>query len=154
MASTKRCCTCGLDLPLTAYNRRTAALDGLQARCRTCSRRWYEQNRAQHIANVYRRNVAQHHILVGKVARYLTEHPCVDCGERDVRCLEFDHRDRAVKTANVATLLRRVQSWDRVLREIEKCDVRCANCHKRKTAAEDNSWRHRAHLDGMTHTPG
>ncbi|MGH8894027.1 MAG: hypothetical protein ACRDWY_12095 [Actinomycetes bacterium] len=29
------------------------------------------------------------------------------------------------------------------MREIEKCDVRCSNCHARKTACEDNSWRQR-----------
>jgi hypothetical protein len=36
-----------------------------------------------------------------------------------------------------------------MLREIEKCDVRCANCHRRKTLAEVNSWRHRVFLANL-----
>ena len=61
--------------------------------------------------------------------------------------MEFDHRDRATKLKEVSTLVRHAHSWGLVLREIDKCDVRCANCHRKKTAAEDNSWRHRLFLD-------
>jgi len=149
MATMKRCSTCRMVVPTTEFNRQAAAADGLQSRCRACCRRWYEEHRSAHIANVYRRNVAHHAVLVEKLAGYLAEHPCVDCGERDIRCLEFDHRDRATKTSDVAKLLRRSMPWTVVMREIEKCDVRCANCHRRKTAAEDISWRHRLFLTSV-----
>ena len=89
-----------------------------------------------------RRNAELRAELEAKLAAYFAEHPCVDCGERDIRCLEFDHRDRATKSANIAGLLRLVVSWDIICLEIEKCDVRCANCHRRRTAAQVNSWRH------------
>jgi hypothetical protein len=89
-----------------------------------------------------RRNAALRAELEAKLAAYFAEHPCVDCGERDIRCLEFDHRDRSTKTANIAGLLRLVVSWEVISAEIEKCDVRCANCHRRRTAAQVNSWRH------------
>ena len=38
---TKRCCTCHEPRPLTDFNVRRAAADGLQSRCRSCSREWY-----------------------------------------------------------------------------------------------------------------
>lgn len=63
---------------------------------------------------------------------YLSEHPCVDCGERDVLVLQFDHV-RGVKKGNVTDLVREACSIRTLLREIEKCDVRCANCHQRRT---------------------
>ena len=66
-----------------------------------------------------------------RLAAYFATHPCVDCGERDIRCLQFDHRDRSTKTANVACLLRHAGPGRSSLAEIEKCDVRCANCHSR-----------------------
>jgi hypothetical protein len=66
------------------------------------------------------------------VFAYKSQHPCVDCGEADPVCLDFDHRDPALKVFAVARAfdfsLKRVQA------EIAKCDVRCANCHRKKTA--------------------
>ena len=45
---------------------------------------------------------------------YLSAAPCVDCGERDPVVLDFDH----------------------VGPEIARCEVRCANCHRRRTIVQ------------------
>lgn len=58
---------------------------------------------------------------------YLLTHPCVDCGERDPVVLEFDHRDPSIKEGRVSDM-----SKQKVGAEIEKCDVRCANCHRKR----------------------
>jgi hypothetical protein len=141
MEPSKRCCTCHLDQPLSAFNKRAAATDGLQARCRDCSSRWYEVNRAEHKANVRKRNERVRVEWQLKLALYLSEHPCVDCGERDVRCLEFDHLDAQTKLSNVTRMVANAMPWTTVLAEIEKCDVRCANCHRRVTAERGGWWR-------------
>lgn len=70
-----------------------------------------------------------------KVVAYLLDHPCVDCGETDWQVLEFDHRDAVTKVKGVADLVHN-HSWASVQAEIAKCDVRCANCHRRKTALD------------------
>jgi hypothetical protein len=58
-------------------------------------------------------------------------HPCVDCGESDPVVLEFDHLSD--KSFAIGTKL--VQfAWQTILDEIEKCEVVCANCHRRRTA--------------------
>jgi hypothetical protein len=142
MDELKRCSTCKNMRPLSEFNVRTSASDGLQSRCRECCRDWYVKHRTDHIANVARRNIAYRQELRVRIAAYFATHPCVDCGERDIRCLQFDHRDRSTKTANVAHLLGGALPWKAILAEIEKCDVRCANCHSRRTAAQVNSWRH------------
>lgn len=71
---------------------------------------------------------------------HLRTHPCVDCGEADIDVLEFDHV-RGGKVANVSTLLGQPR---RLRLEVAKCDVRCANCHRRKTARENDWWICRA----------
>lgn len=66
---------------------------------------------------------------------YFKTHPCVDCGENDYIVLEFDHV-RSNKVASISSLIGSGYSVDTVKREIAKCEVRCANCNRRKTAKQ------------------
>jgi len=69
------------------------------------------------------------------VLGYLASHPCVDCGESDPVVLEFDHV-RAPRRAHLSTMIRDEWGIERIAAEIAKCDVRCANCHRRRTARQ------------------
>lgn len=62
---------------------------------------------------------------------YLLTHPCVDCGEIDTMILEFDHREPENKDFNIFRGVPQF-GFDRLKAEIEKCDVRCCNCHTRR----------------------
>jgi hypothetical protein len=62
--------------------------------------------------------------------QYLLENPCVDCGETDIFVLEFDHTGTN-KTMNVGSMCGHSKS--RIMKEIQKCEVRCHRCHKMKT---------------------
>lgn len=76
---------------------------------------------------------------------HLRKHPCVDCGEADPVVLEFDHLRDKVKEVTVLALAG--NSWQAVLAEIEKCEVVCANCHRRRTSMRRGSFRYRAGLE-------
>jgi hypothetical protein len=69
---------------------------------------------------------------------YFGSHPCVDCGEGDPVVLEFDHLGEKLFDIGQALPYR---SWKRILEEIEKCVVVCANCHRRRTARRRRSLR-------------
>lgn len=90
--------------------------------------------------------------LALRIIEYLSEHPCVDCAETDVRCLEFDHRDRTTKLGNVSAMIARQFAWDKIMAEIDKCDVRCSNCHRKRTAMQFNTRKHRFVLELMSGT--
>lgn len=64
---------------------------------------------------------------------YLTAHPCVDCGNDDIEVLQFDHIEELNnwRAPRVTSLVNK--SIARIQAEIDKCEVRCANCHVRKT---------------------
>jgi hypothetical protein len=62
----------------------------------------------------------------------LLQSECVDCGLSDLVVLEFDHL--ADKKGSVPLLARRGASLARLKDEIAKCEIRCANCHRRRTA--------------------
>lgn len=72
------------------------------------------------------------------VVDFLREHPCVGCGEPDILVLEFDHVS-GVKLGAIGEMVTRGKSVLSVTREIAKCVVRCANCHRRKTG--QTAWR-------------
>lgn len=68
-----------------------------------------------------------------KIREYLKSHPCTDCGESDPIVLQFDHLSG--KRANISMIVRSWK-WETVKEEIGKCEVRCANCHMRRTAKQ------------------
>lgn len=72
---------------------------------------------------------------------YLLEHPCVDCGETDPVVLEFDHLVQSETNRDVTSMM--LYSIEKILSEIAKCEVVCANCHTRRTArrADTLRWR-------------
>jgi len=62
---------------------------------------------------------------------YKHERGCLICGENDPRCLDFHHRDPKQKVMGVALMVG--LQMERLIEEINKCDVMCANCHRKKT---------------------
>jgi hypothetical protein len=135
----KQCCTCRESLPHAAFSRRAASRDGLQPRCKKCWRDWYAVNKTQHIAAVRERAALRIAENRRRLKEYLRSHPCVDCGQADLRVLDFDHRDRAEKRGEISRLIYAV-NWKRLQLEIALCDVRCSNCHRRRTAQQLGYW--------------
>ena len=71
---------------------------------------------------------------------YKKTHACVDCGESNPLVLSFDHSKEHIKIGDLSNLAHRAFSIQAIQNEIDKCDVRCANCHLIKTAKE-RKWR-------------
>lgn len=80
-----------------------------------------------------KRAVARH-----LVRKYKESCGCADCGISDWRVLDFDHV-RGKKTRPVSTMLQAPHSLEAIFGEIEKCEVRCANCHRIKTREREDS---------------
>jgi hypothetical protein len=59
---------------------------------------------------------------------------CVDCGTHELCVLEFDHVGR--KRATVIRLATSGCSLARLRTEIATCEVRCGNCHRRRTSRQ------------------
>jgi len=73
------------------------------------------------------------------LGQYLSNHPCVECGQDDIRLLDFDHLRN--KANNVVRLVHTGYSIQSIKQEIAKCEVRCKNCHTKITLARLNDWR-------------
>ncbi len=64
------------------------------------------------------------------IDEYKAERGCSKCPERDIACLDFHHRDAGEKEINIGMFVKR-WSIERLGQEIAKCDVLCANCHRK-----------------------
>lgn len=67
----------------------------------------------------------------------LKDHPCSDCGNKfPPECMDFDHRDRSQKKFGISGAISSTRSKESILKELEKCDLVCANCHRIRTAKQ------------------
>ena len=135
----KKCGSCALVKPLSMFPFKNKALRRRGSTCLACmaayGREHYERNRAKYLKKAHRNRVRVRARNDERILAYLLDHPCVDCGETDPLVLDFDHREPSMKSDEVSRMVRS-RPWRVVLEEIEKCDVRCANCHRRRTARQ------------------
>ena len=135
----KRCPNCGITKSWSAYSSRLVEAFHPVSYCRKCQRAYckahYHRNREKHNCGRHKRRRGEHKANREFVWRFLEMHPCVDCGERDIVVLEFDHVV-GEKYWEISTLVGRTGSRNQIEREMAKCVVRCANCHRRKTAVQ------------------
>jgi hypothetical protein len=70
--------------------------------------------------------------------------PCMDCGGRfPPVAMDFDHREGEVKAFDISRAPWKVRSKASIEKEIAKCDVVCANCHRVRTQQRHESRRAR-----------
>ena len=90
---------------------------------------YYGRHRDEEIARVTGRQRATLEFL-----RDLRRTPCVDCGGVfSPWVMDFDHRDPTRKAFNVMSGRAMLMSRSRLMAEIDKCDIVCANCHATRT---------------------
>ncbi len=56
---------------------------------------------------------------------------CEKCGESDSVCLDFHHKDKETKNGNISDMIKDFGNNEIILKEIKKCIVLCANCHRK-----------------------
>jgi hypothetical protein len=128
----KYCGICKAEKPKSEFHKRSKAKDGLQSQCKNCNTVWV---RARYMANKKYyddRNKLNIQRNITFVKEYLLSHPCVDCGEKDIIVLDFDHiKDKKIKA--ISSMCYATYGLETIVKEIAKCEVRCANCHRRIT---------------------
>ncbi len=143
--ATKICTKCKFEKDLQSFHTRKQSKDGLAFWGRKCFKsHWktrYYENPEHYLSNHSESRNKLREQNARKVFEYLANHPCLTCGEFDPIVLEFDHRGRSDKIESIPMLIRN-SSWKRIESEFQKCDVLCANCHRRKNAAQFKYKRH------------
>lgn len=138
----KWCPRCRQTKSASEFNKSVNRKDGLQVYCRLCRRvidkDFYDRNPTRR-GTIRNRHEAARVATRKWVMSYLLEHPCVDCGEPDPIVLDFDHVGDD-KREGIAEMIKRGFSLTSIRAEVAKCQVRCANCHRRITAKRHGGW--------------
>lgn len=136
----KTCTKCLKNQDVSQFNYKDREKGILHAQCKSCSRAnvrsHYERNKGYYTDKAKVRNLAARQEIQGRLITYLSTHACVDCGETDPVVLDFDHLDETDKHASISDMLKNRRAWSRIELELKKCVVRCANCHRRRTAKQ------------------
>jgi hypothetical protein len=149
---TQQCTRCGKIRDLTEFGFKYPDRTLRVRRCRVCvrelSRMYYLRDPAGYRARAAANNRLTTARNREKLREFLKDSTCMDCGIRDFAVLEFDHREPRDKRDDVSSLVRQHLCWSSISKEIAKCDVVCANCHRRRTARYFG-WRKLLGLDQL-----
>lgn len=135
-----KCAACKRDKPKSDFGWRNRALGKLQFYCKSCvlkiQRRHYRNSEHRRIVVKANRD-KRRKLLQDYANKILVERKCIDCGNGDIVVLGFYYKQRpsvsnSLELKNISSYIRAVMRDKFVKEEIEKCDVRCANCQKRK----------------------
>jgi HNH endonuclease len=139
---TKICNHCGIEKDEEEFSWRYEYLGIRNKSCKDCQSNF---NKSYYQGDTYERHkqvIRERKAVARETARdyvynYLLTHPCESCGETDPRVLEFHHVGE--KDMAVTTMTGGGYSIERIKAELEKCQVLCANCHRRITV-EERGW--------------
>lgn len=146
MADTKYCPRCDKTLSVADFGRSKRRKDGLQGECKKCrntyAAKWYAKNKDTHGARTALWRAENRKKVEDFLWELFDNNPC-PCGESDPVVLDLDHLDPTEKEFAIGEAIGLGISLARVKQEAKKCQVLCANCHRRKTAKENDWWSER-----------
>lgn len=139
----KTCTVCKAEKSIVEFNKKSTSKDGYQNICRDCSgvrsQAHYQKDKESNKKRLSKNKKLAQDAAKLYIGNLLATKGCVDCGEKDPIVLDFDHLKD--KKHNVSRMIHNGFALDKIVEEIAKCEIRCANCHRRKTAKDFSWWR-------------
>ena len=129
--ATKVCIACQVEKDEEDFGWNSKPKGIRQRKCRECSNaynRAYYTNKDRHkqAARVKQRKLT----IAQKYQEWKSTQRCLVCGEAATECLDLHHTDPSTKEHTIGNLSS-VGSWSTLQKEIAKCVVICANCHRK-----------------------
>lgn len=131
MSELKKCTKCQRELPLDNFRWKNKSEGRRHAQCKECQRaqekQHYQESRERResvrMTADYQKSTNMY--LVNKARQV----GCKKCGEKRLYVLDFHHRNSDEKIETINHMIKSA-SAQILQRELEKCDVLCANCHR------------------------
>lgn len=138
------CYKCKLYKDILEFNYKNIKLNLRQKECKSCkyflNKSYVSRNKEKHLTNVKRNTKDKISKNREYIISYLQDKSCIDCGENDIRLLEFDHIEN--KEQEISIMIKD-SNLTKIKKEVEKCEIRCGNCHVRKTNKQFNWYKYK-----------
>jgi len=93
-------------------------------------KKWYSKNK-EHFKSLVNKHKQNRRKRFQEIINQYKDKPCIVCGESFDPCvMEFSHKDGTEKKFRISDAGRKIYSIDKLVEEIEKCDVICACCNR------------------------
>lgn len=143
----KKCSHCEKKYKISDFSWRIKRLNKRANKCKQCTNEYSRKRYIKH-GNRYKKSNKANAEKYKKVGRKLVyefklSNPCTSCGESNPIVLEFHHLDPKEKRNDVSNMASHGYSVKSIEEEIEKCIILCANCHRKKTAKQQNWHSHK-----------
>ena len=129
----KQCTKCNKEKDLSEFSFKNKKLSILSSQCKDCHKEYskfhYENNKQSYIKKAVDRN-KNIHVEYKLLTDEIKSVGCKYCPEKDICCLDFHHINDD-KEYNISTMISSGYSKETLLKEIAKCEVVCANCHRK-----------------------
>ncbi len=126
---TKQCSMCKEIKLRSDFGVNKGKKTGLQSRCKTCTNKHRNSVYYLHRDKEIERSFNRRKMLVAWLKEYKSTLSCERCDYSHPSALDF-HHSNGDKEFGIATATNRGFSIDRIKKEIDKCAVLCANCHR------------------------
>ena len=118
----RRCRKCHTKKSFDDFHKNPKQKDGLDSRCKKCIK---ARDRVTHQKRLSEKKKW--------VLDYKTSTPCKDCKiQYHPWVMEFDHIADD-KTCNISDMVHKQGTLKRLKKEVDKCELVCANCHRMRT---------------------
>ena len=126
----KLCTKCNQEKEFSEFHKNVREKDGFQSYCKPCKNGYYKKYYEKDSTR-YKQNNKRTKMRVREYVLKQKNNPCVDCGIKyPFYVMHFDHLDASTKSSDVSRL---DTQFNRVVKEIAKCELVCANCHAIRT---------------------
>ena len=131
MEETKICSKCGLELPLDMFRWKNKAQGKKHSQCKACQSR---QEHQHYLESKERREAVRTRADVQKMDNVefienKKKQGCAKCGDKRIYVLDFHHINPEEKDNTIAHMIKS-SSIEKLVEEVDKCKLLCANCHR------------------------
>ena len=132
----KKCSCCKKTKHQEEFSWKVKSKRRRNTKCRECvndyNRQHYKSNKDYYI----RKTKQSYNRLSTLLYSFKFSNSCNVCGENTPACLEFNHINREDKKYQISSMCKFGVSQEQFIKEIQKCEILCCNCHRIRTAKQ------------------